>query len=78
MPDESPCLWRPIAEIHEDFGPCVLMHIDDPGFLEVGSNLDSDFDETLWTHFAPVPKLTYDQAVALKQAMKKPEADSAA
>jgi hypothetical protein len=57
--------WRPISEIHEDLGPCVLMRLDDPGYLEVGSNLDEDFNETGWTHFAEVPKLTHEEAERL-------------
>jgi hypothetical protein len=32
------------------------MNVDDPGFLEIGSNLDLDFDASLWTHFVPVSK----------------------
>jgi hypothetical protein len=61
--------WRPISEIHEDYGPCVLMRIDDPGYLEVGSSLDPDFDEREWTHFTEVPKLTGEEAERLKAAM---------
>lgn len=61
--------WRPIADIHEDSGPCVLMNLADPGYLEIGSNLNADFDESLWTHFAEVPKLSTKEAVALAQAM---------
>jgi len=66
--------WRPIADIHEDYGPCVLMRIDDPGYLEVGSNLDKDFNETGWTHFAEVPKLTIEEADDLAAAMEVSDA----
>lgn len=62
----APYRWRPIDQIHEDFGPCVLMHINDPGHLNLGSNLDLDFDESQWTHFAEVPKLTHEEAERLK------------
>lgn len=65
--------WCPIAELHEDDGPCVLMDIDDPGHLEIGSNLDLDFDESEWTHFVPVPPLSIEEARQLKLAMKAPE-----
>jgi hypothetical protein len=58
--------WRPISEIHEDLGPCVFMCLDDPGYMEIGSNLDEDFEEAGWTHFAEVPKLTHEEAEALK------------
>lgn len=63
--------WRPISEIHEDFGPCVLMNIDDPGKLGIGSNLQLDWEESKseWTHFAEVPKLTNEDAYKLKLAM---------
>jgi len=61
--------WRPISQIHEDYGPCVLMDIEDPGYLEVSSNLDTDLDESQWTHFAEVPKLTNEQADDLLAAM---------
>jgi len=59
--------WRPIAEIHEDFGPCVVMRIDDPGSLAVMSSLDENFDESDWTHFALVPRLTNEDAARLKE-----------
>lgn len=50
--------WRPIAEIHEDYGRCVLMHILAPGYLEIGTNTDTDFDESQWTHFSPITPLS--------------------
>lgn len=63
--------WRPIDKIHEDYGPCVLMNINDPGYQEIGSNLNTDFDESKWTHFAEVPKLTNEQAEELMRAMPR-------
>lgn len=60
--------WRPIYEIHEDYGPCVLMNLSDPGGLEIGSNLNTDWDESRWTHFAEVPKLTIAEAKELGNA----------
>lgn len=65
--------FRPIREIHEDYGLCILMHINDPGHLKLGSNLDLDFDESQWTHFAEVPKLTYEEAERLKAEREKRE-----
>lgn len=62
--------WRPIAELHEDYGQCVLMHIDDPGHMEVGSNLDVDFDASLWTHFAQIVPLGQEEYGRLREAMK--------
>ena len=53
--------WQPISEIHEDYGPCVLVNVDDPGHMEIGSNLDVDFDESQWTHFVPVPALGQEE-----------------
>jgi hypothetical protein len=61
--------WRPIAELHDDCGPCVLMNIDDPGSLEIGSNLYAGFNESQWTHFAEVPKLSIDDAARLIEEM---------
>lgn len=49
--------WRPIDEIHEDLGPCILVNIADCGEMAIGSNLDLDFDITQWTHFAELPVL---------------------
>lgn len=60
--------WKPIAEIHEDLGSCVLMRLDDPGYMGVGNNLDLDFNEQGWTHFVQVPKLTHEEAAALAKA----------
>ena len=58
--------WRPIAEIHEDHGACVVLRVDDPGSLAVMSCLDENFDSDDWTHFAEVPKLTNEEAERLK------------
>jgi hypothetical protein len=69
--------WRPISEIHEDFGSCVLMRIDDPGYMDIGSNLDEDFNEPGWTHFAEVPKLTTEEAEVLKAALAVPAKEPA-
>jgi hypothetical protein len=62
--------WRPIAEIHEDLGPCVLIRINDPGYMAIGNNLDLDFDVHGWTHFVPVPSLTNADAAGLVAAMR--------
>ena len=47
--------WRPITEIHEDYGTCILLNRAD-GSVELGSNLDSGFNESEWTHFALIPE----------------------
>ena len=65
--------WRPISEIHEDFGPCILINLDDPGYMEIGSNLDTGFDELQWTHFTPVPALSHEEAKQLRIEMEKPK-----
>jgi hypothetical protein len=64
------CQWRPISEIHEDFGDCILMNIYDPGDIQVGGNLDNDWDENLWTHFSKLPPLTEEQAEELIRRME--------
>jgi hypothetical protein len=60
--------WRPISEMHEDFGPCVLAHFDDPGLLEIGGNLSDGFDASEWTFFVPVPSLTQEEGLNLAKA----------
>jgi len=63
--DETPeerYRWRPIEELHEDFGPCVLINIEDPGYLEIGSNVNIDYDESLWTHFTKITPLLTEEA----------------
>lgn len=57
--------WRPIAEIHEDYGPVVLMDIHDPGSLQIGSNLETDFNESDWTHFSQIALLSHEEAERL-------------
>lgn len=52
--------WRPISELHEDFGPCVLMDYIDPGYLEIGSNMDTDFNASDWTHFSQIVPLSHE------------------
>lgn len=61
--------WRPIAEIHEDFGPCVVIDINDPGCFSLEWVTDLDFDEDDWTHFAVSPRLTNEDAERLKAEM---------
>jgi hypothetical protein len=60
--------WRPIAEMHEDHGPCVLMNIEDPGCLDLESNQSLDYDKTKWTHFTPITLLSYEDADRLREA----------
>lgn len=60
------CTWKPISQIHEDYGTCVLIDIDDPGYMDLGSNLNADFDDTEWTHFVPIPSLTHEEAERLR------------
>lgn len=67
---EAALRWRPISEMHEDYGQCVLMNLADPGGLELGNNLDLDWDETQWTHFAQVPRLTTKDAE--RMALERP------
>ena len=50
--------WRPIAELHEDFGSCVLININDPSYMAIGSNLDMSFEPSLWTHFSRIAPLS--------------------
>lgn len=54
--------WRPIAEIHEDYGPCILMNIEDPGYLEIGNCTNTDWGESQWSHFSQITSLTCEEA----------------
>lgn len=63
--------WRPISEIHEDCGPCVVMHINDPGNIELTSNLCPEFDESDWTHFSQIVPLTNAQAEEMRAEMER-------
>jgi hypothetical protein len=69
--------WRPISELHEDYGTCVLINIDDPGHLVTGSNLDLDYDESKWTHFSRIALLgqkEYEEMIDAAGALRaKPE-----
>lgn len=62
--------WRPISEIHEDLGTCVLININDPGDIGIGSNLNTDWDESRWTHFHQIAPLTNEQAEAMNREME--------
>jgi hypothetical protein len=59
--------WRPISEAHEDFGPIILIDINDPGTHEISHVCDPDWES--WangmTHFAQLPSLNNDEAAAL-------------
>lgn len=71
---KPPCAYRPIAEMHEDHGPCVVIDIEDPGRMAIAHvcQLSPSFDEVLeWaTHFAPAPSLTSEQAEDLIAQMR--------
>jgi hypothetical protein len=71
------CQWRPIEEMHEGHGPCNVIRLDDPGYIEVWSVLNVDWQESLdnvgWTHFAPVAKLTNKDAESLLDAARGEE-----
>ena len=55
------CQWRPIEEMHEDHGPCVVIDIEDPGRLAIGHICDIERDWEEWaTHFAKLPRLDHE------------------
>lgn len=55
--------WRSIAEMHEDHGPCVVMHIENPGYMTVEHIQDTDygFDPACWTHFTQITPLSGEE-----------------
>lgn len=63
--------WRPISEMHEDFGTCICIDINDPGAMWLGNHCSLDWDESRWTHFAQIPSLTNEQAEAMKAEATK-------
>lgn len=72
---EDVCPWQPIAQIHEDHGTCVVIDIEDPGYIEVAhvcQETPIPFSDVLkWaTHFAPLPRLTNEDAERLLEEMK--------
>lgn len=58
--------WRPIAEIHEDQGQCVLLNIEDTGGLEIGNCTSLWFDEVDWDYFAQIPMLGQEEYERLR------------
>lgn len=61
--------WRTIAEFHEDYGPCVVINIEDPGHLEIEWVTSLDYDESLWTHFSQIAPLSNEEAELMIAAM---------
>jgi hypothetical protein len=68
---EPVCAWRPIAEMNDGHGLVVVMNINSPGHVDVIHALDEDRDAFGWTHFAPVPSLTHEDAARLRAEMGK-------
>lgn len=69
--------WRPIAEIHEDYCPCVAIDIHDPGNVAVVDIRDEDYDDSDWTHFALLPLLTNEMAEAMVEGTPHDSASKA-
>ncbi len=59
--------WRPIVELHEDFGPCVGINIHDPGYLVVVHANDVEQDEFV-THFTRITSLTCEEVEKMQAA----------
>jgi hypothetical protein len=72
-PPENRYRWRPIAELHEDYGPCVLIDINEPGSMALGHKLGIWFDAEDWTHFTQITPLSKEEAEILKAGMAKSE-----
>jgi hypothetical protein len=62
--------WRPISEIHEDLGQCVLINLRDCGYMKIGNNLDLDWDESEWTHFSQIVPMGQEEYERLKYQME--------
>ena len=62
--------WRPISEMHEDLGQCILVNIADCGYMEFGNNLNLDWDESKLTHFAQIPLLGQKEYERMKDEVE--------
>ena len=63
--------WRPITEVHEEFGPVVVIDANDPGGVTVQwpGEIALDDDGTRWTHFAELPLLTNEMGAAMMESL---------
>lgn len=69
---EDALAWRPISEIHEDYGPCVCINlIRDQCYVEVHWCTEVEFNESDWTHFARVPQLLTENAERIIEEYKQ-------
>ena len=68
--------WRPISELHEDFGPCVGININDPGYIVIVHTCDIEPDE-LVTHFTRFAPLSFEQVDKMRKDMEKDAAHDA-
>ena len=66
---EARAKWRPISEVHEDYGDIILINIDDPGDVRLSHvcSLSWDEDRDGMTHFAQVPELTTAFAARIRE-----------
>ena len=62
--------WRPVSEAHEDFGDCVYIDIEDPGYQVTAHVCDDCYEERIlgMTHFARLPELTEAMAAEMLPA----------
>lgn len=69
---EARYAFRPLSMAHEDFGPLVLVDIEDPGHIGISHACATDWEEATegMTHFAPVPELTTETAERLLREMR--------
>jgi len=72
IPDPTRYRWRPIGEMHEDYGPCVVIDIRDPGRLAIGHVCDVDRDWEEWaTHFTRITPLSNEEADVMLAELKE-------
>lgn len=62
--------WRPIDEINEDYGTCVLINLFNDDGYTLGHVCDSNFNESDWTHFTRFTPLTIDEYDRLMSTLK--------
>lgn len=59
--------WRPIAELHEDYGSCVGVNIEDPGHVVIVHACDIVPDPNV-THFSRFT-LSVEQAESMRAGL---------
>lgn len=62
--------WRPIAELHEDFGDVIVINVNDGEYnAELAHVCNRGFDASLWTHFSRITPLSTEQVESMRAGL---------